>query len=476
MFSLDFVARAATACLLAAASADALACSACGCTLNADWATQGLTSRTGLTADLRVDFFNQDDLRSGTGRVDRSKLTLPNDDEIQQHTVNRNATLTLDYGITSDWGVTLSAPWLQRRHTTIAEGDTDISSSRSNSLGDVRVLARYTGFSDAQDWGVQLGLKLPTGDSHRVDFDSGPQQGQMLDRGLQPGTGSTDLLVGAFKFGAIGETADWFGQALLQLPVAADRAFKPGVGANLTAGVRLPRLRRHRAAAAVQFAHRAPRDGQRGRHAQLRRHARVFQPRRDVQRERQNQRLPVRPGAGVPARHRRPARAEVEPVGGRARGVLSAAAPSGPESGARRCGADQPGPRPMHHAPTLVTAAGGPTLSRIVAGAWRMGDWNFGVDERVRWIEGCLDLGITTFDHADIYGNYALRGLVRRGARGRAALARPHADRHQVQHPHGLVRAARASPRPLRHLGRARRAFGRQLAGQRCAPTASTCC
>ena len=60
----------------------------------------------------------------------------------------------------------------------------------------------------------------------------------MLDRGLQPGTGSTDLLVGAFKFGAISETSDWFGQALLQIPIVADRAFRPGIGANLTAGVR----------------------------------------------------------------------------------------------------------------------------------------------------------------------------------------------------------------------------------------------
>ena len=223
---------------LATGSGAALACSACGCTLNADWATQGLTSRTGLTADLRYDFFNQDDLRSGTGRVDRAALALPNDVEIQQHTVNRIGTLTLDYGLTSDWGVTLMLPWISRSHTTIAEGDTDISSSRSSSLGDVRVLARYMGLSEAQDWGLQFGLKLPTGDSHGVDFDAGPQQGAMLDRGLQPGTGSTDLLVGAFKFGAIGETADWFGQALLQVPIASDRAFKPGVGANLTAGIR----------------------------------------------------------------------------------------------------------------------------------------------------------------------------------------------------------------------------------------------
>ena len=65
----------------------------------------------------------------------------------------------------------------------------------------------------------------------------------------------------------------------------------------------------------------------------------------------------------------------------------------------------------MLHDSTIVTAAGGPTLSRIVAGAWRMADWQFSVEERVRWIEGCLDLGITTFDHADIYGNYAVEAL-----------------------------------------------------------------
>jgi hypothetical protein len=238
MFTLISAARAAAALALAAASADALACSACGCTLNADWATQGLTSRTGLTADLRVDVFDQNDLRTGTGRVDRAALALPNDQEIQQRTLNRNATLTLDYGLDADWGVTLMLPWLDRSHTTIAAGDTAVSGSHSSSIGDTRVIARYMGLSEDKDWGLQFGLKLPTGDSHGVDFDSGPQQGQMLDRGLQPGTGSTDLLVGAFKFGALGESADWFGQALLQVPVIADRAFKPGIGANLTAGVR----------------------------------------------------------------------------------------------------------------------------------------------------------------------------------------------------------------------------------------------
>jgi len=233
-----FPLAAATATLLAAACTDACACSSCGCTLDADWATQGVTTRTGWTADLRQDFYEQDDLRSGTGRIDRASIALPNDEEIQQRTVNRATTLTLDRGLTQDWGLTLVLPWLARDHATIAEGDTEVSSSRSRSFGDARVLARYTGFSQALDWGVQLGLKLPTGDSHGIEFRSGPQQGELLDRGLQPGTGSTDLLLGAFRFGSFGPEADWFGQATLQVPIAHERTFRPGTAANLSAGLR----------------------------------------------------------------------------------------------------------------------------------------------------------------------------------------------------------------------------------------------
>jgi predicted oxidoreductase len=40
-----------------------------------------------------------------------------------------------------------------------------------------------------------------------------------------------------------------------------------------------------------------------------------------------------------------------------------------------------------------------------------MADWGFDVAARQRWIEHCLELGITTFDHADIYGDYQVEGL-----------------------------------------------------------------
>lgn len=62
----------------------------------------------------------------------------------------------------------------------------------------------------------------------------------------------------------------------------------------------------------------------------------------------------------------------------------------------------------------------GPHLSPIVAGVWRMAEWGTNVAQRVRWIEQCLDLGITSFDHADIYGNYTAEDLF-----GEALAAQP---------------------------------------------------
>ena len=53
----------------------------------------------------------------------------------------------------------------------------------------------------------------------------------------------------------------------------------------------------------------------------------------------------------------------------------------------------------------------GAVFSRIAAGAWRLAEWGWSPAERLGWIEACLDLGITTFDHADIYGGYTVEDL-----------------------------------------------------------------
>jgi predicted oxidoreductase len=61
--------------------------------------------------------------------------------------------------------------------------------------------------------------------------------------------------------------------------------------------------------------------------------------------------------------------------------------------------------------PRIHTSANGLALSRIVAGMWRMGEWGMSPQQRVSFIEQILALGVTSFDHADIYGDYGVEAL-----------------------------------------------------------------
>ena len=51
------------------------------------------------------------------------------------------------------------------------------------------------------------------------------------------------------------------------------------------------------------------------------------------------------------------------------------------------------------------------TLSPIVAGCWRMHTWGWSVAQRLDWISACIDRGVSSFDHADIYGGYRVEAL-----------------------------------------------------------------
>ncbi|MGM8757616.1 aldo/keto reductase [Enterobacter hormaechei] len=54
----------------------------------------------------------------------------------------------------------------------------------------------------------------------------------------------------------------------------------------------------------------------------------------------------------------------------------------------------------------ITLAPQGPEFSRFVMGYWRLMDWNMSQVQLEDFIEEHLDLGITTVDHADIYGGY----------------------------------------------------------------------
>ncbi|WP_250504385.1 aldo/keto reductase [Caballeronia sp. AZ7_KS35] len=53
-----------------------------------------------------------------------------------------------------------------------------------------------------------------------------------------------------------------------------------------------------------------------------------------------------------------------------------------------------------------ATLSAGVELSRVVAGMWRAMRWNMSRETLAAFIEECVALGVTSFDHADIYGGY----------------------------------------------------------------------
>lgn len=224
--------QSAVAAIAISGSSFALACSSCGCSLSSDWESQGLGAGTGLRFDVRYDYLNQNQIRSGTSRLS----SWPAGHEQEQYTRNHYVTATLDYSATPDWGVSIQLPYIYRTHATI-DSTGDDGTSKTHAIGDVRVIGRYQGFSDEKNLGLQFGLKLPTGD-YQQTFNGGALAGQALDRGLQAGTGTTDALVGGFHFAPLSQNWDYFVQALAQVPLYSKDEFKPGSSVNVNLGFR----------------------------------------------------------------------------------------------------------------------------------------------------------------------------------------------------------------------------------------------
>ena len=107
-------------------------------------------------------------------------------------------------------------------------------------------------------------------------------------------------------------------------------------------------------------------------------------------------------------------------------------------------------------------AAGGPLLSRIVWGLMRYLSWDLSPMEGAGLIETVMSLGITSFDHADIYGGYRVEE-----AFGKAlAEARLSRDRYQIVSKADIRFTSDATPEVKTHhydttteylLGQARR-------------------
>jgi hypothetical protein len=123
------------------------------------------------------------------------------------------------YNFNRDWGVMVRIPTANRTLTTDTGAFAGVVPFNSKDVGDIEIMGMYTGFFKDMSTGIIFGVKLPTGTFTAPG----------LDRDTQIGSGSTDLLLGAFHRGLLSGDNAWqyFSQIMWRQPFLYQSAADP---------------------------------------------------------------------------------------------------------------------------------------------------------------------------------------------------------------------------------------------------------
>ena len=215
----------------------AASCGSAFCTLNTDWDTQAPWQDDATRLDLRMEYIHQDQLRSGTDKAMASGEAGEHD---ELTTRNRNLVASLSHAFSPSLSLALQVPLVSRDHAHVfnGAGGPEPESWDFTRLGDVRVLAhlRLDAAQSPRDraYGLIGGVKLPTGST-----DVRNSAGELAERSLQPGSGSTDLIAGGFVSGHSAQTS-WHTQLNWQHAVSERHDYQPGDRVSLDAGMAYP--------------------------------------------------------------------------------------------------------------------------------------------------------------------------------------------------------------------------------------------
>lgn len=220
------------------------ACGSTACSANTNW-DEHSPQQEGLSADFRFSYSKADVLRSGSKKINVNPTDpafAPGQEVENKYTTNKILSATFDYTYNENWGSTLQIPFITRDHihslanTNPALVTTD--SFHASSIGDIKIGGRYRWTLDEathSSIGVKFGLKLNTGKRNFL-LASGTLPNEVT---LQPGNGSTDLVLGAFWQQAVpGSEWSWFAQGIAQSAIKSAANFRPGNQFNIDLGSR----------------------------------------------------------------------------------------------------------------------------------------------------------------------------------------------------------------------------------------------
>jgi hypothetical protein len=213
-------------------------CGAAFCTVNSNWTSENAMTEPGSTFDLRFEYIKQDQPRAGSDKVAVGQIPHHHD---EVRTLNRNLLATYTRTLDSGWAMSVVAPITDRDHLHIHNhrGAQIPETWKFTELGDVRVLGGYQlpyvgDPTRPASAGITFGLKLPTGKTNVANAE-----GEVAERSLQPGTGTTDAIVGAYYHRKMPQSdASWFAQAQYQHALHSHDDFRPGDQFGIDLGYR----------------------------------------------------------------------------------------------------------------------------------------------------------------------------------------------------------------------------------------------
>jgi hypothetical protein len=227
----------AAAALLAAVSLPALAqACACGCGVFDIGAATMMPTDTdsGFSVWFRYAYMNQNQNWEGSKKA-------PAADNGDKSIMTDFYTVGGQYVINRSWTVMAELPTYNRNLKTTDDGTVygpsgSVYTGRIFDLGDMQVMATYTGLSKDMSTGLTFGVKLPTGN---YTGPNGPLGGAEFDRDSLPGTGSTDLIVGGYHVGRLNKSGSltYFVQARYQAALLTRDEYRPGDEFDSAVGV-----------------------------------------------------------------------------------------------------------------------------------------------------------------------------------------------------------------------------------------------
>lgn len=225
------------ACFTLTSASTYASCGSAFCTVDTHWDAQGLTHNEGLNLSLQYTWAKANRLRAGSTRIGADAPSTSGEELEDKRTINQVITTDLAYAINPRWNIAVGIPLILRdhRHTLDSTIGTPVKQqAKFSQLGDIRVVGKYRldSGSPFSGSGIRFGLKLPTGDINKTMSPNDPVDPATpykLERSSQPGTGSTDLILGAYYYGgAPGSAWNWFISGETQAPIATRDEYRPG--------------------------------------------------------------------------------------------------------------------------------------------------------------------------------------------------------------------------------------------------------